>query len=202
MRYTLESKFFILLLCAVLIGCDDQSPQTAIVSKASLLEINQDSLELRPNEGLYYFEGVPFSGRSISLYPDRSKASSVEYQKGKKHGTYRRWFENGIKSFESEYIDGKQAGKTISWWRNGNKRSESNFKAGILDGVQEEWYKSGAKFKKMNIVNGQEEGMQQSWRENGKLYNNYEAKNGRIFGLKRAALCYQLEDEEVQYSNE
>jgi antitoxin component YwqK of YwqJK toxin-antitoxin module len=50
----------------------------------------------------------------------------------------------------------------------------------------------------MAIVNGQEEGMQKAWRENGKIYNNYEAKNGRIFGLKRASLCFQLEDEIVQ----
>ena len=34
--------------------------------------------------------------------------------------------------------------------------------------------------------------------QNGKIYNNYEAKNGRIFGLKRASLCFQLEDEIVQ----
>ena len=50
----------------------------------------------------------------------------------------------------------------------------------------------------MTIVNGREEGMQQAWRRNGKIYNNYEAKNGRIFGLKRANLCFQLEEEIVQ----
>lgn len=48
-------------------------------------------------------------------------------------------------------------------------------------------------------MNGREEGMQKAWRENGKIYNNYEAKNGRIFGLKRANLCYELENEEVQF---
>ena len=44
---------------------------------------------------------------------------------------------------------------------------------------------------------GQEEGLQRAWRQNGKLYVNYEAKHGRIFGLKRASLCYELNDENI-----
>lgn len=46
---------------------------------------------------------------------------------------------------------------------------------------------------------GREEGLQQAFRRNGYLYANYEARNGRIFGLKKAALCYGLEDENIQY---
>ena len=80
-------------------------------------------------------------------------------------------------------------------------RSESNFKMGIAEGEQWQWYKSGAKFKRRQLVNGREEGIQQSWRENGKIYNNYEAKNGRIFGLKRANLCFELDNEIVQYED-
>ncbi|MFK7981436.1 MAG: toxin-antitoxin system YwqK family antitoxin, partial [Saprospiraceae bacterium] len=73
---------------------------------------------------------------------------------------------------------------------------------GIGNGEQKEYYKSGAKFKLKHLINGKEEGIQQSWRENGKIYNNYEAKNGRIFGLKRASLCYELEEEIVQYAED
>lgn len=48
---------------------------------------------------------------------------------------------------------------------------------------------------------GMEEGIQQTFRKNGALYANYEAKEGRIFGLKKAALCYGLEDQSIQYEN-
>ncbi len=44
--------------------------------------------------------------------------------------------------------------------------------------------------------------MQRSWRENGQLYNNYEARDGRTFGLKRANLCFSLDDEEVILKSE
>lgn len=80
-------------------------------------------------------------------------------------------------------------------------RSESSFTEGIAHGTQRQWYKSGALFKEINLVEGKEEGMQKAWRENGKIYNNYQARNGRIYGLKRANLCYELDDEEVQYVN-
>ncbi|MEM7512572.1 MAG: toxin-antitoxin system YwqK family antitoxin, partial [Bacteroidota bacterium] len=53
-----------------------------------------------------------------------------------------------------------------------------------------------------HLVGGKEEGLQQAWRENGKIYNNYEAKNGRIFGLKRANLSYELDNEIIQYAEE
>jgi antitoxin component YwqK of YwqJK toxin-antitoxin module len=49
----------------------------------------------------------------------------------------------------------------------------------------------------MNYRAGKEAGMQRAWRQNGKIYNNYEVKNGRIFGLKRANLCYGLDDEKI-----
>ena len=48
---------------------------------------------------------------------------------------------------------------------------------------------------------GKEEGIQQAFRKNGDLFANYEAKEGRIFGLKKAALCFGLEDENIQNEN-
>ena len=80
-------------------------------------------------------------------------------------------------------------------------RSESAFNEGIAHGTQRQWYKSGVLFKEINLAMGKEEGMQKAWRENGKIYNNYEARNGRIYGLKRASLCYELDNEEVQYAD-
>ena len=157
--------------------------------------VQESSLKLQPEKGVFLYQGRPFTGASVAYYPNGIKATQTIFLDGKKHGTCQKWFEDGTLSFESSYLAGKQHGMTHTWWRNGNLRSTSRFEQGVPHGVQEQWYVSGAKFKRRKLEQGHESGLQQSWRENGKLYNNYEAKNGRIFGLKRAALCYQLNDE-------
>lgn len=161
-------------------------------------EILKSELELKPNLGLMYYKGEPFTGTSVLYYSESIKAESISYINGKRHGFYKKWFPNGKLSFESNYVNGLQDGTTRTWWKNNNLRSEANYSNGIVNGIQKQWYQSGSKFKEMTIVNGKEEGLQKAWRENGKIYNNYEAKNGRFFGLKRANLCFQLEDEIVQ----
>lgn len=161
--------------------------------------VTHDSLVLRPNEGLVYLESRPFTGTGINQYMSGKQARSIKYLAGKKEGLYQKWFEDGTLSYEAHYRMGKLIGTAKSWWKNGQLRSIARYENGVLHGKQEQWYKSGALFKEMNLVMGKEEGMQKAWRENGKIYNNYEAKNGRIFGLKRANLCYELDNEITQF---
>ena len=175
------------------------SSQPMTNPKGELLIIDKDSTELRPLEGLVYYKNKPFTGTSVIYYTKNIKAAAIQYLDGKKEGLYKKWFPDGLLSFEAYYKAGRQEGITKTWWKNGTLRSESRFKNGIPDGIQLQWYKSGNKFKRQQLVNGQEQGIQKAWRENGKIYNNYEAKNGRIFGLKRANLCFELAEEVVQY---
>lgn len=160
-----------------------------------------DSLILKANQGLFYYHNQPFTGKSVSYYPNGNIATQIEFFDGKKEGLYQKYYPNNSLSFEANYKNGKQDGKIRTWWKNGVLRSESHKKNGIVEGIQKQWYASGAKFKELHYTNGQEEGIQKAWRENGKIYNNYEAKNGRIFGLKRANLCYELENEIVQFED-
>ena len=160
--------------------------------------ILKSKLVFKQNIGLVYYQDKPFSGVSVLYYTNGKKAETVDYINGEKEGAFKNWFQDGLLSFEAFYSKGKLNGISRSWWSNSNLRSESIFVNGIANGIQKQWYVSGEKFKQMTIVNGKEEGMQQAWRRNGKIYNNYEAKNGRIFGLKRANLCFQLEEEIVQ----
>jgi len=165
-------------------------------------EIHTDSLTLIPAKGLVFHKDKPFSSTALTYNEAGAIVVSTDYLSGKKHGLYKKWFDDGTLSFETNYQDGKRHGTTKSWWKNGKIRSESNFENGIAEGAQMQWYRSGAKFKRINLKGGKEEGLQQSWRENGKIYNNYEAKNGRIFGLKRANLCYELEEEVVKFKEQ
>lgn len=204
-RRTVFSSLIVLLL---FIGCSEHSNQKNDLNvqehpkRSSNIAVLQSELELKPLEGKFFYKGIPFTGTSESYYNDGQKATETEYVQGIKNGLVKKFFENGALSFESNYVDGRQHGETKSWWRNGNQRTISNYEKGIPHGSQHQWYKSGNKFKIIHLAQGKEEGMQKSWRENGKLYNNYEAKNGRIFGLKRSQLCFKLDDENVQLSNE
>ncbi len=164
------------------------------------ISVNADSLQLKPTEGLVYYKNKPFTGTSTSTFPNGNPATSTDYMNGRKHGLFLKWFPDSTVSYQSHYNMGKQHGITKSWWSNGNLRSQSQFKEGLVHGTQTQWYNSGAKFKELNYTNGKEEGMQKAWRENGKIYSNYEARDNRIFGLKRANLCFELSDEEVQYN--
>ncbi len=191
------------LLFIGFLSCGDLERKEMVAEMTILVpkkEILKDSLVLHANKGLFYHLGQPFSGYSIAYYPNGELVEKIGYWKGKKQGVYQKWYPDGTLSFEAHYEKGRKEGTSKTWWKTGVLRSESIHQMGVTHGNQKQWYKSGQLFKSINIVNGKEEGIQQAWRENGKIYNNYEAKNGRIFGLKRAGLCYELEEEVVQYS--
>ena len=196
---SLASVFFMMLL---LVSCEEIGAQleTSIEVSPQITSVivSKNELRLQPNLGLVYYQEQPFSGVSEAFYENGQLAETIQYVHGRKQGKRKKWFIDGVLSFEATYVDGKQHGTSKTWWSNGNLRSISHHNKGIVDGIQEQWYITGEKFKRRTIVNGKEEGLQQAWRKNGKLFNNYEAKNGRFFGLKRAGLCYELQNEIVQ----
>lgn len=95
--------------------------------------------------------------------------------------------------------NGVRHGEVVSYWQDGVMRAQANYVDGKVHGTARQWYRSGALFKELNYDHGLEQGTQKAFRENGVLYANYTAKNGRHFGLRRSNLCFQLEDEVVNY---
>lgn len=178
----------------VLFGWQSLSAEISVPN----IEIEEDKLVLNPNKGQWLLDGKAYSGFAVKLYPDGSLKEKKSFYKGKKEGLVQKWDMAGTLRYEAKFSSNKREGVSKAWSEDGVLVSESNFLNGVVHGVQRKWYPSGKIFKKMNIVNGQEEDLQQVWWENGKLYVNYEAKNGRIFGLKRSALCYELQNEIVQ----
>ena len=106
------------------------------------------------------------------------------------------WFKNGKIRSIANYYKGKLHGKKQIWIQDSiyTLVAEYNNHLGKGHGKQTKWYATGELFQIRNLQMGIEEGMQQAFRKNGDLYANYEAKNGRIFGLKKASLCFGLED--------
>lgn len=189
-----------LIVLVVLVSCKyETSNDFGISMKINDIEVLKDSLRLIPEKGLVFYKDEPFSGISIEYYPDDlSLAERMPYHEGIKHGHTQKWFEDGLLSYEAYYDKGQLIDSSRTWWKNGNIRSQSFYIDGEIHGTQRQWYISGALFKELNYNMGVEEGMQKAWRENGKIYNNFETKNGRIFGLKRANLCFSLDNEEIK----
>lgn len=192
----LTDKHITILFFISLCGCGPLVKEASQVTP----EIDKSELTLRPDEGLFYYRDIPFSGKAIT-YGISGITESEGFKNGKRHGLLRKWYADGTQSYQAQYRNGRLHGAGNSWWPNGQMRSASNYVNGIAHGKQIQWYKSGAIFKEINLVQGKEQGLQKAWRENGKIYNNYEAKNGRIFGLKRSKLCFELKEEEVQYAD-
>lgn len=164
------------------------------------LEIEKDSLFLNGNEGNWYYKDQLFNGYAVKYHKNGELWQKVGFFKGKKMGVAKIWFQNGVLKVESHYHKNKLVGSYKAWWENGVLASESFYENGKLQGTEKKWYTTGTLAKLRNLVDGNEQGLQQAWLQNGTLYVNYEAKNGRIFGMRRANLCYQLEDEQVVYS--
>lgn len=167
-------------------------PETNIVLK-SALQFDQKS-------ATWSLDSLPYSGFVVTYHPNKTLKEKFGVLKGKKHDKFIQWYTDGHYKNSTDYHMGKVHGEKKLWSDDSTHVLIAHFKYqnGKPHGLQKKWYATGELFKKINLNNGKEEGIQQAFRKNGDLYSNYEAKEGRIFGLKKAALCYTLEDENIK----
>ena len=150
---------------------------------------------------LWTLYNEPYSGYFVTFYPDGSLKEKTGVFNGKKQNQSIKWYPDGHLQEVASYHEGKLHGVKKFWSSDTSHVlvKQLNYQFGKAHGAQKQWYPTGELYKKLNMNMGREEGMQQAFRKNGDLYANYEARNGRIFGLKKAALCYGLEDENIRY---
>ncbi len=150
---------------------------------------------------MWTLNGQCYSGYVVSYYPDGSLEQKFGLFEGKKQNQSLVWYPDGHLKFQSNYYLGKLHGEKNMWASSADHLliSQLNYFQGKAHGLQRKWYPTGELFKELQLNMGREEGQQRAYRKNGDLFANYEAKNGRIFGLKRASLCFGLDNEEVQY---
>ena len=144
---------------------------------------------------------TPYSGYAVSYYSDSTLKEKIGILNGKTESQSLTFYEDGHLKQLSNYRNGKLHGEKKLWSSNTSHvlLSHLNYQFGKPHGEQKTWYPTGELHKILNMNMGKEDGIQQAFRKNGALYANYEAKEGRIFGLKKAALCFGLEDEDIQY---
>lgn len=161
--------------------------------------IDKSILDYRKNNSLWTLNGKVFSGYAVSYFPNSTLKSKFGILNGRKQNEATDWYPNGQIKQLAFYHKGKLHGEKKNWSADAQYHliSHLNYYLGKAHGQQKKWYPTGEIFKVLHLEMGKEEGIQQAFRKNGKLFANYEARNGRIFGLKRAALCYDLEEEVV-----
>lgn len=209
----IQNFLIILILGVFLISCSEKRTSTIpppINSVNTFLEdvpdkiIDKSKLFYDTKKSLWTLNDQVYSGYVVSFYPDSTTLKErFGILKGRKQNQAIHWYPDGHYKYIVNYHKGKQHGDKKSWSPDSLHILVSHFKYvyGKPHGEQKKWYPTGELFKTINLNMGKEEGIQQAFRKNGDLFANYEAREGRIFGLKRAALCFSLEDESVQYKN-
>ncbi|WP_053002602.1 toxin-antitoxin system YwqK family antitoxin [Kordia jejudonensis] len=200
----------ILLASVLLIGCAKQGEKLSPSSNADLtLKVPEivtltSALTYHPETSLWTLNNLPYSGFAVSYYPDHSLKEKFGIFNGVKQNEFLQWFPDGHLKSSTNYHLGKLHGEKKIWSSDSAHVliAHFNYDTGKAHGVQKKWYATGELYKILHLNQGKEEGMQQAFRKNGVLYANYEAREGRIFGLKKAALCFGLEDEKVKYKEE
>lgn len=198
--------FFIIVLFSF--GCKDRAVVVTENSQEAILALLEVPTNIIDKSQLVYdnkisiwsFNGVPFSGYAVTYLPDSLLVEKFGILNGKKQNKATSWYSNGQLKLSANYYQGQLHGEKKSWTADDPPIliAHLNYHLGKAHGTQKKWYPTGELYKILQLNQGKEEGIQQAFRKNGDLYANYEARNGRTFGLKKAALCFGLEEEKVQ----
>ena len=127
-------KTWITVLCAVAVALvvlagAEKKDAPKVVTEAPKVVVDEDQLERR--DGLWYFEGKPFTGVAVWKHENGKKEKEITIKDGKPDGLWTWWHENGQKKAEANYKDGKPAdGLYTLWHENGQKKYEATFKDG------------------------------------------------------------------------
>ncbi|MEM8488808.1 MAG: membrane-binding protein [Bacteroidota bacterium] len=202
---------FVLLLSVLIGACADGKAASTLQIPDSIeatvaipdTAVDKSLLVYNNKTSLWTLNGHRYSGYMVVQYQDNTPKEKTGILNGKREGQAAKWYPDGHLKQVANYQNGKLHGEKKRWSSDVSHTlvSQLNYHLGKTHGEQTLWYRTGEIYKKLNLNMGKEQGIQQAFRKNGDMYANYEAREGRIFGLKKAALCYGLEDEDIQYEN-
>jgi len=179
------------LLLALLVGFISCSNKTKIGITA-----NADTLTLKTQEGLYYLKRTLFTGKLFKLDKKHLDTLFVEnYLNGKRHGIFKRFYQNNLLLEERTYHKGKKEGLHVRYWPSGKLIFKYNLKNDLYDGLSRSWNQDGFLIQKMNYIKGKEVGRQQLWYDDGGVRSNYVMLNNRRYGLLGTKNCVNISDE-------
>lgn len=200
--------FIVLILqlvsCAKPIKKEVKKPLVEVIKSLEVPASTIDKSKLHYNKktSIWTLDGKSFSGYAVRYFPDSTLMQKFGILDGKKQKDATDYYPDGHIQYFQNYHQGKLHGEKKSWSADSTPilLTHFNYHLGKAHGTQQKWYPTGEIYKILHLNMGKEEGLQQAFRKNGNLYANYEARSGRIFGLKRASLCFELDNENIQYA--
>lgn len=126
-------------------------------------------------------ENDPFATRIINSL-SKLKYEGV-YQKGKREGAFKRYYENGQLKSEVNYKGGKPEGMAKLYHQNGKLKCEAVYKNGKKDGLVKWYYGNGQLNSEMVYREGKKDGPYKRWDADGLLRGEGFFKDGKHDGV-------------------
>lgn len=205
------SNWLLLSICFILLinSCTESTGESTGVMEALDYSIDTSGV---PNDtidfedvrvslvnGIYFFEDKTYSGILFKVLKGYNVKTYSSIFKGKLHGTYRSFFQNGKPYEVRQYKNNLAFGRHYGYWEEtGHLKFEYNYYDQKKEGTQRNWYANGDPYYEYNYKDDKLDGLQRAWRTNGSLYRNFEVKNGIRYGLQKSAQCYELTAEEIK----
>ena len=151
---------------------------TLYLIKLTITQVKDEYKQLIKKEK--YFN----DGRHLEYFENKKRQAKFELHviNGKRHGSYKSYYENGQIKIYSNYINGVLDGSYRHYYENGQIEVDRNYINGELDGIYKSYYENGQIKLDCNGKNGEIEGVYKSYYESGNLKNQFNYKNGSKVG--------------------
>ncbi|MEE2948158.1 MAG: toxin-antitoxin system YwqK family antitoxin [Verrucomicrobiota bacterium] len=133
-------------------------------------------------DGLILIKGEPYTGEVVKFYPNKKKSESYSIRRGRLHGPFVNYREDGSRAFQVTFADGVEQGPFKRWFEDGKIWVDENYKSGKLDGISLTYFSNGKIQVQSSYKSGKKEGLEIGWYENGKqrweaIYEKGKLKN-------------------------
>ena len=173
-----------------------------IFSFASQAQKNVYFNKLQESNGLYLFDGVPYTGVSLERH-DTTKKKKIEihWKDGKPHGTKTTWYKDEKLKQTMNFDMDRKHGEYVSYYHNGNVKERGTYHYDTIHGKVEAFYENGkAKFV-FNYAKGTKEGLQELFFENGQKEQSVTIRNSKMEGTFRTWYPDGTPMKEINYQN-
>ncbi len=149
---------------------------------AAQAQTRVDFAALSPSNDIYYYKGRPFTGTSVSMYDDRTRAEEVTWKDGRMHGLKTEFYKNGVVHAKLFFEEGKRNGPFTYYYPNGSEKMKGNYKYDLLHGELTGFYGNGQMSYLHNYEDGVRTGWLYTWHDNGTPEQVVYTVSGKVHG--------------------
>lgn len=96
-----------------------------------MIKVNDDDLEYNFEKGLYYYQGIPFTGQAVGCFPDDTLSYETTFINGLHDGIQKRWYPSGKLEAVYHFLKGGGHGTNQEWYESGKIRKEEIIEFGV-----------------------------------------------------------------------